>query len=59
MIRLGIAFAAGVAAGVLGMLSWSLYVALHAGGTVPAASTCDHMDGCAADCPIYAGSTGA
>ena len=35
MIKLAIAFAAGVLVGTLGMLAWSLYVALHAGGTVP------------------------
>jgi hypothetical protein len=29
------AFVAGVVVGVLVMLTWSLYVALHAGGTVP------------------------
>lgn len=34
-MKLVTAFLVGVAVGTLGMLAWSLYVALHAGGTVP------------------------
>jgi hypothetical protein len=32
-VKLAAAFLVGVAVGILGMLAWSLYVALHAGAS--------------------------